>query len=242
MRGGSATGGRGRCRCAPGALAGGWPEGPWPWSSAQEWECAMDVTDIIRRQDNLPHWQRPGGIYFLRTSTLRETAGALTLRADVTEAVVSSLCHDDGRRYCMHCWVIMPDHLHMLLQPVRRGDGFVPVGEIMQALKGASAHRINPLLGRTGPFWLDEYFDHEVRSDREYGDLKHYILRSILSANGWAEAVVVSRTEGPLRAPQAREVTPAQPWLRRGQVPCTSPAGLSWEFAVRTPSRPAVVP
>jgi len=37
-----------------------------------------------------------------------------------------------------------------------------------------------------------------------------HILRSILSANGWAEAVAVSRTEGPLRALQASGSIPAR--------------------------------
>jgi len=93
----------------------------------------------------------------------------------VAEAVVACLRHDEGVRYKMHCWVLMPDHVHMILRPLARGEGFVPVSEIMQALKGASAHSINRVLARRGSFWQDEYFDHEVRSDREYADLKHYV-------------------------------------------------------------------
>jgi len=142
----------------------------------------MDITDIIRHHDNLPHWQQPEGIYFLRTSTLFETAGLLTGRSQVTEALVDCLRHDEGLRYEMHCWVIMPDHVHMMLHPLQRGHGWVPIAEIMQALKGASAHRMNRLLGRHGPLWLDEYFDHEVRSDREYADLKHYIWCNPMAA------------------------------------------------------------
>lgn len=142
----------------------------------------MDITDIIRHHDNLPHRQQPEGIYFLRTSTLLETAGLLTERPQVAEALVDRLRHDEGLRYEMHCWVIMPDHVHLMLRPLPRGHGWVPIAEIMHALKGTSAHKINRLLGRRGPFWLDEYFDHEVRSDREYADLKHYIWCNPLKA------------------------------------------------------------
>jgi len=87
----------------------------------------MDVTDIIRHHDNLPHWQQPEGIYFLRCSTLWETAGLLTRRAEVTSALVDCLRYDEGRRYEMHCWVIMPDRIHMMLRPLSRGEGSVPV-------------------------------------------------------------------------------------------------------------------
>ena len=48
------------------------------------------------------------------------------------------------------------------------------------------------------------------RATPSHGTMHYPHLALDLVANGWAEAVVVSRTEGPLRAPQAREVTPAQ--------------------------------
>ncbi len=152
----------------------------------------MDVTDVIRHHDNLPHRQRPEGTYFLRCSTQWDTAGLLTAHRAVTEVIVASLRHDEGLRYEMHCWVLMPDHLHMILRPLPRGDGFVPIPEIMQALKGASAHGINRLLGRRGAFWLDEYFDHEIRSAREYSALKHYIW-----LNPWRAGLVAHPSEWP---------------------------------------------
>ena len=60
----------------------------------------------------------------------------------------------------------MPDHVHMLLLPLRDEDGWpYPLIDILQCLKSATAHRINKLLHRSGPVWEEESFDHILRSE-----------------------------------------------------------------------------
>ena len=44
----------------------------------------------------------------------------------------------------------MPDHIHLIFTPLYDGDSLHSVAEIMQGIKGASAHKINHLLERTG--------------------------------------------------------------------------------------------
>ncbi len=110
-----------------------------------------ETTRFAHREDWLPHWEQPGATYHLRTSTLPEAAGLLATER-VAPIVTACLEHDVGRRYTLYAYVIMPDHLHMLLAPARRGEGFVPVAEIMKTLKGVSSRRINQALGRSGSF------------------------------------------------------------------------------------------
>jgi hypothetical protein len=43
-------------------------------------------------------------------------------------------------------------------------QGEIPIARILQAIKSASAHRINKYLGRKGRVWQDESFDRAVRS------------------------------------------------------------------------------
>jgi len=38
-----------------------------------------------------------------------------------------------------------------------------------------SANRINEVLGRTGPLWLDETYDHIIRDDEDYRNRAAYI-------------------------------------------------------------------
>jgi REP element-mobilizing transposase RayT len=39
----------------------------------------------------------------------------------------------------------MPDHIHLIFTPLYDGDSLHSVAEIMQGIKGASAHKINHL-------------------------------------------------------------------------------------------------
>ena len=76
----------------------------------------------------------------------------------------------DLGRFLLHAYVIMPNHVHILLDP------FVPLGKISGPLKGVAACDINARLGRTGkPLWQDESFDHWNRNSAEFERIRHYI-------------------------------------------------------------------
>ncbi|MBI3280826.1 MAG: transposase [Acidobacteria bacterium] len=61
--------------------------------------------------------------------------------------------------YQLHSWVIMPNHVHLLLTPQ------VAVFKLLGSLKAATARRANLLLQPTGKaFWRDESYDHAVRN------------------------------------------------------------------------------
>lgn len=56
---------------------------------------------------------------------------------------------------------VMPNHVHLLFWALRGPTGWpYPMVDILQALKSSSAHTLNKLLHRTGPFWDEESFDH----------------------------------------------------------------------------------
>jgi REP element-mobilizing transposase RayT len=72
--------------------------------------------------------------------------------------------------YELYAFVIMPNHVHSLLQPN------VQLARITKSLKGYTARRANQILQRTGsPFWQYESFDRWVRNDRELHKIIHYI-------------------------------------------------------------------
>ena len=62
--------------------------------------------------------------------------------------------------YELHAWVIMPNHVHVVFQPL------AALPTIMRWLKGRTSRVANQILNRTGtPFWQEESFDHWVRSE-----------------------------------------------------------------------------
>ncbi len=72
--------------------------------------------------------------------------------------------------YLLHAYVVMPNHVHVLLDPL------VPLRRITAGIKGVSARDANGSLGRTGkPFWQDESFDHWIRNAAEFERIKNYI-------------------------------------------------------------------
>jgi putative transposase len=73
-------------------------------------------------------------------------------------------------RFLLHAYVIMPNHVHVLLDP------YVPLAKISGPIKGVSACDINARLGRTGkPLWQDESFDHWIRNAAEFERIRYYI-------------------------------------------------------------------
>jgi REP element-mobilizing transposase RayT len=88
-----------------------------------------------------------------------------------------------GPRILLHAVVVMPDHVHLLLAPLRDADGWpFPLVDILQCLKGATAHRINRLLYRAGPVWEEESFDHVLRSDESLRDKCEYLRQNPVRA------------------------------------------------------------
>jgi REP element-mobilizing transposase RayT len=82
-------------------------------------------------------------------------------------------------RIHLHAVVVMPDHVHLLLTPLRDADGWpFPLVDILQCFKGATAHRINKLLHTSGPVWEEESFDHVLRSDESLKEKCEYIRQN----------------------------------------------------------------
>jgi len=76
----------------------------------------------------------------------------------------------DLGRFHLHAYVVMPNHVHALLDPC------VPLAKITGAIKGVAARDANAALGRTGkPFWQDESFDHWIRNPEEFARVRDYI-------------------------------------------------------------------
>ena len=83
----------------------------------------------------------------------------------------------DKRFYNLYAWVVMPNHVHAVFEPL------VPLSEIMQWLKGRTAAYANRVLGRTGvAFWQIEWYDRWIRSAKELGCVMDYVERNPMTA------------------------------------------------------------
>ena len=145
---------------------------------------------FYRRQ--LPHLQCDFKQHFVTFCTdhrwiLSPAARLITLE---------SCLHDNGIRFDLRVAVVMPDHVHLIFTPLIDHEAMevCSLAEIMDAIKGASAHRINKALNRKGRVWQPESFDHVLRSSESLDAKIEYLL------------------ENPVRQGLAKE-WPDYPWL-----------------------------
>ncbi len=95
----------------------------------------------------------------------------------------------------------MPDHTHLLMSQLRNIDGWnFSLPQIMHAINGVSARKINLLLDRHGPVWQEEFFDHVLRSNDSFEEKADYICQ-----NPVREGLVKAESE--------------YRWLWRGKLP-----------------------
>lgn len=101
--------------------------------------------------------------------------GACFLKDPCIRKIVSdAILFMDGRKYHVLAFVIMPNHVHMLLQLI----GNSTIMEVMHSIKSFTANKINKLLGRTGSVWKKEYFDRIIRNERHLLNCLDYIHKN----------------------------------------------------------------
>ena len=127
-----------------------------------------------RYRRRLPHLQRADADFFVTFCTAR-----WQLPGEARDLVLEHCLREQGKRIHLYAVVIMPDHAHLLLLPLRAEDGWpFPLVDTLQCLKGATAHRINKLLHREGPVWEEESFDHVLRSDEILKEKVEYLRQN----------------------------------------------------------------
>lgn len=85
--------------------------------------------------------------------------------------------------YALHAFVVMPNHVHLLVTPA------VALPKLTKSLKSITAKRSNEMPVLTGqPFWQAESYDHLVRRERESEKIRNYIEMNPVRAGLVAEA------------------------------------------------------
>jgi putative transposase len=103
----------------------------------------------------------------------------------VANMVVTAIHHNANvlGQYALYAFAVMPNHVHLLLTPD------IALSKLTKSLKGITAKRANLILSLTGSsFWQEESYDHLVRSDREFEQIRRYIENNPVRAGLVQEA------------------------------------------------------
>ena len=128
---------------------------------------------------NLPHWELEGAVYFITFNTWEK----LELTPAARQVVLNACKFFDRQRYQIFCLVVMPDHVHMLMQPLEKSDNkFWSLSSILHSMKSYSSKQIPKVMKHIGTVWQDERHDHIVRDEREFQVFWEYIRQNPVKA------------------------------------------------------------
>jgi putative transposase len=124
---------------------------------------------IYRRR--LPHWRMSGAVYFV---TWRLYPGQPDLVNGERLVVASALQYFDGARSDLLAYVVMHNHVHVLVE----GRDKYPLQDPVHSWKSYTANSLQRRFGRQNRIWQDEYFDRIVRNEEEFLQKAQYILNN----------------------------------------------------------------
>jgi len=110
---------------------------------------------------------------------LDKGVGSCILRQPrIADIAASALRQFDGARYRLLAWSVMPNHVHVVFQPL----GKYELAGILHAWKSFTGVEINGQISRSGPLWQKEYYDHLIRDGKQLTRAIRYTAENPLKA------------------------------------------------------------
>jgi putative transposase len=125
----------------------------------------------------------PSRIFFTTTKTtmgkrLLQSERNANLLIDVLRSLVAE------RKFQLHDFVIMPDHVHLLLTV----DYEMTVEKAMQLIKGRFSHRLSHEFNYKGDVWQRGFAEEQVMNRESFDEHRAYIANNPLKAGLAASA------------------------------------------------------
>jgi putative transposase len=113
------------------------------------------------------------GTFFITTQTQsRRTLFQVTANAVLLIETLQHYRHEG--HYRLHAFVIMPDHIHLLLTPTG-----ITLERCIQLIKGGFSHRLASNL----PIWQRGFTDRRMRDEDDFLTHRTYILHNPVRAH-----------------------------------------------------------
>jgi putative transposase len=119
----------------------------------------------------------PSRIFFVTTTTsmgkrLLQSERNAGLLIDVLRSLVAE------HRFQLHDFVIMPDHVHLLIE----AGGEMTIERAMQLIKGRFSHRVSRELGYKGEVWQRGFTEVQVLNQQNFEAHRTYIAENSVKA------------------------------------------------------------
>jgi putative transposase len=111
--------------------------------------------------------------FFITTVTWQRTP--LFRQAQPAELMMDVLAHyREQKKYVLHEFVIMPDHLHLLFTPAAD----ISLERAMQLIKGGFSYQLGKAHAantKRGLVWQESFTNHHIRDEQDYAHHAAYI-------------------------------------------------------------------
>lgn len=123
------------------------------------------------------HRTAPGTSYFVTTKCWQ---GRFVFQvSENAEILIKNLFHyRDRGAYLLHEFVVMPDHLHILLTP----GVATSLEKAIQLIKGGSSHQIHKERHHTMEIWQEGFYDWTIRDADDWRSKAEYIAMNPVRA------------------------------------------------------------
>jgi putative transposase len=114
--------------------------------------------------------------YFVTTKSWENTFWFQVI--EVAQVVVRKIAeYRDKGNYLLHDFVLMPNHLHMILTP-----GSASLEKCMQLIKGGSSFEIHKLRGGKTEVWQSGFHESRIKSWEDYRIKRDYVMFNPVTA------------------------------------------------------------
>ncbi len=116
------------------------------------------------------HRTAPGTSYFITTKCWQSRA--IFQVPENAEILIEALFHyRDRKAYALHEFVVMPDHVHLLLTP----SSTASLEKVLQFIKGGSSHQIHKARKQKMEIWQVGFHDWTIRDSDDWQTKAEYI-------------------------------------------------------------------
>ena len=154
-----------------------------PASLRSEWQAWFHLEDDRERRRRIEAYLDRG-------------LGECWLRQPLLAALAeNALRFLDGQRYRLEAWVVMPNHVHVVVEVWR-----MPLAQLAHSWKGFITREANKVMGRAGSFCEREYWDTLIQDEAHCAKARRYV-----EANPVKAGLVREESEWPWSSARFRD-------------------------------------
>jgi len=172
----------------------------FPVTRCAEFEAILKEPDDSAKRRKLEAWlDRGHGECWLR-------------RGDAAERAEKILIERDGDDYQLQAWVVMPNHIHLVVDVWD-----LPLAKLINGWKGKSSREINKLFGRCGALWQEDYYDTLIRDEAHLKRAIRYTEQNPVKAYLAKHPEIIAETF-PAYAPEINPDENVWSWTKYGRL------------------------